>query len=251
MSPARCALAAVLVIVLAACSSDPPAPARAIVPPSTLAPTPSVALPPAVAPPATAAPPSTAAGFRAEIVRIDAATAARMRSSWRPGCPVALEDLRLVRLVHRGFDGAVHDGELVVHHDVADGVVSAFRAMFEAGFPIERVRPVDEYGGDDGASMRDDNTSAFNCREVAGRPGVWSEHAYGRAIDVNPLRNPWVRGDVIDPPEGARYADRRLDEAGMLRPASAPVLAFRAIGWGWGGEWTGGQDWQHFSASGR
>lgn len=208
---------------------------------TTPTPTPSAIVVPAAAAPV----------YRSVVQEIDAAIAGRMRASWRPGCPVPLADLRYVTLRHWGTDGAVHEGELVVHRDAADAIVEAFARAFAARFPIERMVLVDEYGADDQASMRANNTSAFNCREVAGRPGVWSEHAFGRAVDVNPLVNPWVRGAVVDPPEGAPYADRTNPAPGLLRADTPLVAAFRAVGWGWGGDWAGGQDWQHFSASGR
>jgi hypothetical protein len=176
--------------------------------------------------------------------------AAALGASWREGCPVGPADLRRLRLAHWGFDGAVHEGELVVHADVADEVVRAFAALHAAGFPIERMAPVDRYGGDDDASMAANNTSAFNCRPIAGT-SRWSEHAYGRAIDVNPVQNPYVRGDDVQPPAGRRYLDRGDVRPGMLVPRSSAVQAFKAIGWGWGGDWSSAKDHQHVSKSGR
>ena len=170
--------------------------------------------------------------------------------SWRAGCPVALDDLALLEVDHVGFDGERHRGRLVVAASVADGVLDAFRALFEAGFPIERVQLVDAYGADDHRSMAANNTSAFNCRVVPGTTR-WSEHAYGTAVDVNPVQNPYVRADVVEPPAGAAYLDRTDVRLGMIvRPG--PVLdAFAALGWSWGGEWSSAKDYQHLSASGR
>ena len=173
-----------------------------------------------------------------------------MRASWRPGCPVALEDLRRIELTHWGFDGKPHDGELVVHAEHADDVVSAFEAIYRARFPIEQMRLVDEFGADDDRSMAANNTSAFNCRSVAGSQR-WSEHAYGRAIDINPVQNPYVtRGDV-QPPAGAAHTDRSSAAPGMITAGGPVTKAFAAIGWGWGGTWSSGKDYQHFSSSGR
>jgi hypothetical protein len=169
--------------------------------------------------------------------------------SWREGCPVPLEQLRYVTVSHVGLDGAVHTGELVVRADVVQPVLTALQRMYEIGFPIERMRLVSDYGADDDASMRADNTSAFNCRTVAGT-SRWSNHAYGAAIDVNPLRNPYVRGGTVDPPEGAAYADRANHRPGMLVDGTAEVAAWTDLGWDWGGTWSSGQDYQHFSASG-
>ncbi len=189
--------------------------------------------------------------FASEVLLIDDPTAARMTpTSWRQGCPVGLEDLRLLHLSHWTFDGAVAQGELVVHADHAEGIVSVFAALFDARFPIERMELVDEHGGDDQVSMRANNTSGFNCREVAYSPGRWSNHAFGTAIDINPLINPYVQGDFIDPPTGADFADRSVPQTGMILPGDVVVQAFAAIGWSWGGNWTSAKDYQHFSASG-
>lgn len=201
--------------------------------------------------PTTGAPPTTPPPvFEAGVAPIDDATRARMQHSWRPGCPVPLEELRLLALDHWGYDGAEHRGEMVVHAAEADVVVAAFRTLFEARFPIERMELVDAYGGDDAASTRANNTAGFNCRSVVGRPGAWSEHAFGRAIDVNPRVNPYALDPNVQDPVLARYLDRSLDETGMIRPEDVAVRAFEAAGWHWGGHWSA-PDYQHFSATGR
>jgi hypothetical protein len=181
---------------------------------------------------------------------IEPAPGDRMTESWRPGCPVPLDDLRLLTLTHWGFDGEVHRGELVVHAEEASAVTEAFRALFRARFPIKRMRLVDVYGGDDDRSMAANNTSAFNCRTVEGSSS-WSEHAYGRALDINPIQNPFVQDGRVSPPAGARYLDRSHRAKGLIRADDAVVRAFAAIGWGWGGYWTLSKDYQHFSATGR
>lgn len=188
--------------------------------------------------------------FRSEVRTIDDSTARRMASSWRPGCPVALEDLRYVALTHWGFDGRMHDGEVVVHRDAADAIVSVFATLFDERFPLEQVRLVDDFGGDDDRSMAANNTSAFNCRAATGS-SRWSEHAYGRAIDLNPIQNPFVtRGGSVLPPEGAAFADRHA-APGVITADGPVVAAFAHIGWEWGGHWSSGKDYQHFSATGR
>ncbi|MCZ7536488.1 MAG: M15 family metallopeptidase [Acidimicrobiia bacterium] len=173
-----------------------------------------------------------------------------MTESWRPGCPVPLEDLRLVRLSHWDFDGAVTTGELVVHRDVADDVVAVFAELFDARFPVMRMELVDVYGADDDLSTAANNTSAFNCRAVTGG-ARWSEHSYGTAIDINPVQNPYVsNGSVLDP-HAAPYLDRSLGAPGMILEGDVGVAAFAEIGWEWGGDWTEPIDYQHFSATGR
>jgi len=190
-----------------------------------------------------------ALGYAGTVGPITAELATRMSSSWRPGCPVPLADLRLVTVTYRDFDGAVATGELVVHADVADSVVAVFGELFALGYPIRSMRLVDDFGGDDDASMAADNTSAFNCRPISRGTG-WSEHAYGRAIDLNPVENPYVRDALVLPPEGVPYTSRP-DAPGVLHADDAVVRAFAAHGWRWGGEWSSPVDHQHFSTTGR
>jgi hypothetical protein len=172
-----------------------------------------------------------------------------MHASWRAGCPVPLADLRYVTVSHWTFDGTATTGELVVHADLAEGVVGVFRTLFDVGYPVALMRLVDDFAADDDASMAANNTSAFNCRAVTGGSG-WSEHSYGRALDLNPVQNPYVRGSTVLPPAGARYVGRP-DEAGVLHAGDAVVTAFAAAGWSWGGAWTRPTDYQHFSTTNR
>lgn len=153
-------------------------------------------------------------------------------------------------MTHWNFTGSATTGELVVHADFAPEIVEVFASLYEARFPIERMELVDRYEGDDDRSMAANNTSAFNCREVAWKPGVWSNHALGTAIDVNPLVNPYVSTSRVLPPEGAAFADRSVEALGGLYPGDAATAAFDDIGWIWGGTWSSAKDWQHFSASG-
>jgi hypothetical protein len=172
--------------------------------------------------------------------------------SWHPGCPVHLRALRLVTLRYWGFDRRAHRGRLVVHRDVAEKVVGIFRRLYQASFPIRQMRLVDYYGADDRTSMEQDNTSAFNCRWRAGQPGVWSQHAYGRAIDVNPVENPYVWSGGVSPWNGAPFVDRSHRRRGMIFHGDAVWWAFRSRSWEWGGDWTASvKDYQHFSRNGR
>jgi hypothetical protein len=163
--------------------------------------------------------------------------------SWHRGCPVPLHDLRRLRVTHWGFDGRAHTGRLIVHRDAVGAVTRALRTLFVARFPIRQMRLIDRYGASDDRSMAADNTSAFNCRRAAGST-AWSEHSYGRAIDVNPRENPMILGGRTYPPNARRRGK------GVIRAGSLARRAFANVGWSWGGRWTEPRDYQHFSASG-
>ena len=173
------------------------------------------------------------------------------RSTWTEACPVGVEDLRYLIVHHFGFDGRVHVGELLVHADVADDVVEVFSALYRARFPLEEIRVIrmDELSA---PPTGDGNvTTAFVCRPTVGGTR-WSEHAYGRAIDLNPFHNPYVRGDLVIPELADAYVDRTDIRPGMIVAGDAVTEAFASIGWGWGGDWSGpATDPMHFSVSGR
>ena len=188
-------------------------------------------------------------GYRASIHSIDAATARTMIGiSWRPGCPVPLSDLRRVRLTHWGFDGIRHQGELIVDKDVARGVVAVFHTLYSERFPIRMMQRVDRFHADDNASMAADNTSAFNCRPITGSATGFSVHSYGRAIDVNTLENPYVKGTTVLPPAGEAFTNRANVRPGMIRHGDPVWRAFTAHGFDWGGDWKSLKDYQHFEA---
>jgi D-alanyl-D-alanine carboxypeptidase-like protein len=184
--------------------------------------------------------------FVGTISRVGAADLPR---SYRPGCPVSPSQLRLLRVSHWDFRGRVHVGELVVQAREAQNVVSVFRRLYAARFPIRRLRLVDVYGADDDRSMAADNTSGFNCRRAEGSSS-WSAHAYGLAIDVNPVENPFILNGRVSPPASRRYLDRSRVRRGMAIRGNVLVRAFASIGWSWGGRWTNPLDYQHFSATG-
>lgn len=186
-------------------------------------------------------------GYRASIRTIDAAGARAMVGvSWHRGCPVPISDLRRVGLAYWGFDGVRHHGELIVHKQVAQRVVDVFRALYSMRFPIRRMLAVDHFGGDDDASMAADNTSAFNCRPITGSTSGFSVHSYGKAIDVDTLENPYVKGVVVQPVAGAAFTDRAHVRSGMIRHGDRVWRAFTSRGFSWGGDWTSLKDYQHF-----
>jgi hypothetical protein len=202
--------------------------------------------------PATATQVSEVHRFHGRAERIDAATRERMSGvSWHRGCPVGFGELRLLTVTHWGFDGGVHRGRLVINRDAAMAMLAAMRTLFRLRYPIRQMRLVDAYDADDHRSMAADNTSAFNCRFIAGSDGVWSQHAYGRAIDVNPIENPYVtESGYVSPAAGALFADRSRRAQGLIHRGGRVVDAFAAVGWEWGGNWAWPKDYQHFSATG-
>jgi D-alanyl-D-alanine carboxypeptidase len=193
----------------------------------------------------------TVAAYRARTSAIPTWMRRRMIGvSWRPGCPVGLGRLRLLRLSYWGFDHAVHQGQLVVNASAAKPLARAFRLLFVARYPIRRMRVVEVFGGSDEQSMLADNTSAFNCRRIPGTTS-WSEHAYGLAVDINPFQNPEVAGGAVDPPAAAAWANRFRHSPAMIRHGDVVWRAFVSVGWQWGGDWISPKDYQHFSANGR
>lgn len=178
-------------------------------------------------------------------------TAAQLPHSWHRGCPVAPARLRRLRLTYWGFDGRAHTGALIVSARAVSPLTRVFSRLYAARFPIRRMRPIDAYGGSDERSLEADNTAAFNCRyAVASGPRRWSVHAYGLAIDVNPVENPYVDRGRVHPRAGRAYLDRSRYRRGMAVRGGLLVDAFASVGWPWGGRWTGSPDYQHFSATG-
>jgi hypothetical protein len=192
--------------------------------------------------------PAQAPGFTDSVAAVPAS---QISATWRAGCPVGPAQLRLVTMRYWGFDGVPHTGTMVVNSAVASAVVRVFETLYTEHFPIRQMQPEDVYGGHDPASMAADNTSGFNCRyAVAAGAPTWSVHAYGEAVDVNPVENPYVEGGQVQPPEGAPYLDRANVRPGMAEPGGDLVTAFAAAGWQWGGRWSSSPDYQHFSATG-
>jgi hypothetical protein len=149
--------------------------------------------------------------------------------AWHEGCPVPLRDLRLITVAYWGFDGAGHDGRLVANADATDAITTAMHALWKARFPIRRMVPVEAFGASDERSMEADNTSAFNCRGVPGT-SAWSQHAFGRAIDIDPRENPEVQRNVVLPRNARAFVDRSRHRRGMILPGDVVVRAFADVG---------------------
>jgi hypothetical protein len=186
--------------------------------------------------------------FAHSVARV---TAAGLPHSWHRGCPVAPAQLRRLRVSYWGFDRRAHTGVLVVNARAVAPLTRVFARLYAKRFPIRRMRPIDAYGGSDERSLAADNTAAFNCHyAVAPGPKRWSSHAYGLAIDVNPVENPYVLNGRVHPRAGRAFLDRSRIRRGMAVRGGALVNAFSSAGWAWGGRWASSPDYQHFSASG-
>lgn len=197
------------------------------------------------------------APFESSVKPLSEPAKARLKAGrfWRPGCPVPLSGLRLLTVSHRGFDGRAHAGQLVVNRSAARPLARVFRQLYYLRFPIRHMRFADAYGP--GRGPRDGDVSgSFECRQAVPSPcvggrgtGSWSMHAYGLAVDLNPVENPYVGCGQSRNTRARRYRDRSRLRRGMVTPRV--VSAFRSIGWAWGGAWAGNtKDYMHFSATG-
>jgi len=172
------------------------------------------------------------------------------RSTWAPGCPVTATQLSWVRLTFWGFDHRRHTGELLTNTSAAADLVRVFRSLYVARFPIEQMRITTKADQSAAPTGDGNDTVSFDCRPVVGAT-VFSQHAYGLAIDVDPFQNPYEKGDLVLPELAGSYTDRSWRRPGMILPGDAVVRAFASIGWSWGGSWNSLKDLQHFSANGR
>jgi hypothetical protein len=242
-----------LIVVMAACSQTPAveraAPARG---PGSESPPPLIdsSMPTSPAPAAVPV-------FRGKVSRIGPLLRDRLIGrNWTPGCPVPLEDLRLVEVSYWNFEGEVKTGPLVLNERVASDVLWVFRRLFRAHFPIEEIklatkdRPIrpEDYWDKSRRSV----TASFNCRLATGSATTLSQHSYGWAIDINPLQNPYVRNDgTVLRAVALPYRDRSLSRRGMIHEGDVVVRSFARIGWEWGGHWHTLKDYMHFSLTGR
>ena len=200
------------------------------------------------------------AGFHASARPLSASIRAKVVSAheWHAGCPVPLSQLRVLTVSYRGFDGRVHAGQLVVNKTAVAPLSEVFRRLFRLRFPIHHMALADTYGPVAGRPRDGDITASFECRQAASSPcagaantrtGHWSEHAYGEAVDLNPVENPYVGCGMTRDKTALSYLDRTRVRRGMVTPAV--VQAFRSVGWGWGGAWSGStKDYMHLSATG-
>ena len=174
-----------------------------------------------------------------------------MGVSYRENPDISLDELRYVRIIHFDFNGQIQEGELIVNQRIAYATMKAFYELYKWEYPIESVRLVDDYEGDDELSMEANNSSAFNYRTVEGRTQL-SKHALGMAIDINPKMNPYVREDGYYPKNATEYLERdpklckgeHADK--MIHRKDIAYRIFKRNGFSWGGDWKDSKDYQHF-----
>jgi hypothetical protein len=175
---------------------------------------------------------------------------------WHKGCPVALSGLRLLTVTYHGMDKRSHTGQLVVNKDAAAPLEKVFRRLNELHFPIHHMALDDAYGPKRSRPADNDVSGSFECREAVPSPcsggtgtGSWSNHAFGKAVDLNPTENPYVGCGQSHDPAGRKFFNRSKHRRGMV--TAAVIQAFRSVGWGWGGSWAGStKDYMHFSFNG-
>ena len=173
--------------------------------------------------------------------------------SYSSDCTVPLSNLRYVHVLHWNFDGKESEGEIICNAKIAEKLVRIFRKLYSAHYEIEKIRLIDEYGADDEASMRDNNSSCFNFRFISHTKKI-SMHGAGLAVDINPLYNPYLKKvggkNVIEPLTGAFYTDRTQNFPHKIDRSDLCYRLFISEGFEWGGDWSGVKDWQHFEFNG-
>ena len=191
-----------------------------------------------------------AAGEQFRIAEIDDALMDRIwGKSYKEYCTVPREDLRYLRVLHRDLEGNTKEGEMICNAYIAEDLLEIFRELYENGYPIEKIRLVDEYAADDLLSAADNNSSSFNFRRVSHSTRL-SKHSYGLAVDINPLYNPyvkWVDGKrVLEPDNAEPYLDREGDYPYKITRDDLCCRLFFEHGFTWGGDWQNSKDYQHF-----
>ena len=167
--------------------------------------------------------------------------------SWHKACPVGLNKLSYIQLKYWDFKGKERVGELIVNSAISNKVCKVFGSLYSSSYPIRQMRLVSDFKANDNASMKADNTSAFNCRLMTGSKTKWSNHSYGLAIDLNPFENPYIsKSGKVSPKEAAKFAKRVHTSKAVLLKDDLAVKAFLREGFIWGGSWHSVKDYQHF-----
>ena len=175
---------------------------------------------------------------------------ARMKGkSFKDDCTLPREDLRYIHVLHVDAEGNTHEGEMVVNYHIAEEVLEILKELYEAGYPIERMRLVEDYDAEDETSMRDNNSSSFNFRFISHTTRV-SKHGLGLAVDINTLYNPYTKvvdgKRIVEPATGEPYLDRDAEFPYKITEDDLCCRLFLEHGFEWGGHWSDRKDYQHF-----
>ena len=171
---------------------------------------------------------------------------ARMQGKSMPeNATINYDELRYLTVSHYDFEGNIKKGELVCNKAIAKDLLFIFRALFSRAYPINSIRLVDDFDASDEASMQANNTSCFNYRTVA-RSKTLSKHAFGMAVDINPLENPYVKGSFVQPSTATIFVDRNKDFPHKIDETDFCKEVFESYGFQWGGHWLSIKDYQHF-----
>jgi hypothetical protein len=199
-----------------------------------------------------------APGFQSSVQPLPQPVQTQLKAAgvWHSGCPVPLSGLRLLTVSHRDFRGRTQSGQLVVNRSAAAPLRRVFRRLYALHFPIRHLTLADAYGPQAQRPKDGDISGSFECRQAVPSPctggrgtGSWSMHAYGLAVDINPVENPYVGCGQSRDPTARRFRDRSRHYRGMVTRRA--IAAFRSVGWGWGGAWAGNtKDYMHFSSTG-
>ena len=169
--------------------------------------------------------------------------------SYKDNCPLPLDELRYLHVLHKDLDGKTHEGELICNAYIADDLLAIFKELFDANYPIEKIRLVDEYNADDETSMRDNNSSCFNFRFISHTTKI-SKHGLGLAVDINTLYNPYTKvvdgKRILEPATAGEYVDRTKNFPYKIDENDFCYKLFIKHGFEWGGSWKSAKDYQHF-----
>ena len=169
-------------------------------------------------------------------------------NSYNENGPVKMNELVLVKVKYVNFNDEEKTGNIIINKKLANDILEIFNELYEARYPIEKVNIIDKYSNSDELSMEDNNTYAFSVRPKTGKKS-FSKHAYGFAVDINPVQNPYIKNKIIEPKTSIDYLDRKNIRKGMIVKGDVCYNAFKKRGWTWGGEWKSLKDYQHFEKS--
>lgn len=169
--------------------------------------------------------------------------------SYKTGCPVALQDLSYIHVLHKDLEGNTLEGEMICNAYIANDLLEIFEELYKANYSIEKIRLIDDYDADDEKSMEDNNSSCFNFRFVSHTSQI-SKHGLGLAVDINTLYNPYIKKlnnkTIVEPVTAKAYTNRDRNFTYKIVKNDLCYNLFTSHGFEWGGDWKNRKDYQHF-----